>query len=144
MLEKDWQLTPIVCIVCARADGGGGGGSYGGGRSFGGGGGGYGGGRGGGSYGGGGGYGGRGGGGRGGGRLGDNLGRIDWDLSKLPKFEKNFYMEHPKVKARTDAEVNESRKRDEITIHGPNIPKPCEVSWGRGGAGREHGKENDH
>ena len=122
-LNDDAQLTITALFPC-RSDGGGGG--YGGGRSYGGGGGGYGGGGGRGGYGGGG--GGYGGGGDRMGRLGDNLRNIDWDLSQLPKFEKNFYMEHPTVKARTDAEVAESRKRDEITVIGPNIPKPCEVS----------------
>lgn len=79
--------------------GGGGGGSYGGG---------------GGSYGGGGGsYGGGGGGGGGysangrqgpidkyGGALGSALRNIQWDLSRLPAFEKNFYIEHPAVVSR--------------------------------------------
>jgi ATP-dependent RNA helicase DDX5/DBP2 len=78
---------------------GGGGGGYGGGGGggYGGGGGGYGGG-GGGGYGG----GGFGGGGGGGGGLGANLREIrDWDLAKLPTFDKNFYYEHPDVTARS-------------------------------------------
>ena len=41
-----------------------------------------------------------GGGGGGGGGLGANLRAINWDLSKLPVFEKNFYYEHPDVTAR--------------------------------------------
>jgi hypothetical protein len=29
------------------------------------------------------------------GALGSGLRTINWDLSRLPKFEKNFYIEHP-------------------------------------------------
>lgn len=32
------------------------------------------------------------------------------DFSNLPKFEKNFYMEHPAVSARSDAEVEAYRR----------------------------------
>lgn len=106
--------------------GSGGGGGYGGGR-----GGGYGGGRGGGYGGGrGGGYGGgRGGGDFGGGsygssNLGANLQKQEWDLEKLPKFEKNFYKEHPDVTARTDAEIDEFRKENKMTLAGNDIPRP--------------------
>src|SRR5689334_21941409 len=60
----------------------------------------------------GGGYGGGGGGGyggRGGGDRMDNLGsglsNINWDLSKLPPFEKNFYIEHPNVSATTEEDA---------------------------------------
>jgi ATP-dependent RNA helicase DDX5/DBP2 len=54
----------------------------------------YGGGGGGGGYGG---SGGHGGGFGNGGDIGAGLRSINWDLSKLPVFEKNFYMEHPAV-----------------------------------------------
>jgi ATP-dependent RNA helicase DDX5/DBP2 len=47
-----------------------------------------------------------------------------WDLSKLPKFEKNFYIEHPAVTARTDREVEEYRREKEITVVGGHVPKP--------------------
>ena len=98
--------------------GGGGGGHYGGG---GGGGRGHYGGGGGGGYGGGGG----GGGGRGGG-LGAGLRDIQWDISSLPKFEKNFYFEHPQVKARSDDDAEKWRKEAGITCmgRGHEIPKP--------------------
>lgn len=56
--------------------------------------------------------------------LGANLGKIDWDLDKLPKFEKNFYVEHPAVAARSWDEVDEFRKKHEITVVGKNVPKP--------------------
>ncbi|KAJ3241030.1 ATP-dependent RNA helicase dbp2 [Chytriomyces hyalinus] len=89
--------------------GGGGGGSYGGGSN---------------SYSS---YGGGGGGGFGSDRmggLGAGLRKIDWDLEKLPRFEKNFYVEHPDVKARSDYEIEAFRKEHQMTLVGPNIPKP--------------------
>ena len=115
--------------------GGGGGGGYGGGGGggyskggYGGGGGGYGGGGGGGGYGGGGGgYGGGGGDSYGDRELGSGLKRLEWgdDVYKsLPKFEKDFYMEHPDVKNRSDQEVRAYRDKHEISCIGQNIPKP--------------------
>ncbi|KAJ5915917.1 hypothetical protein N7454_010824 [Penicillium verhagenii] len=123
--------------------GGGGGDSY---RSRGGGGGGYdngysngngysGGGGGGGGYGGGYGGGGRGGGfgggaGAGGDRmsnLGAGLKKQDWDIDTMPKFEKSFYKEHPDVSARSDAEVDEFRKKSDMAIQGRNVPRPVET-----------------
>ena len=88
-----------------------GGDSYGGGNS-------YGGGRGGGR----GGYGG----GRGGGRYDERveLSAPAWDLDSLPKFEKNFYVEHPDVSSRSDQEVVAFRKEHEMSCDGPDIPKP--------------------
>nr|XP_019010017.1 ATP-dependent RNA helicase DBP2-A [Kwoniella pini CBS 10737]OCF48798.1 ATP-dependent RNA helicase DBP2-A [Kwoniella pini CBS 10737] len=98
-----------------------GGGSYGGGYG-GGGGGGYGGG-------GGGGYGGGGGGGYGGGgdrmgNLGGGLQTIDWNHTNLTKFEKNFYVQDPRVTARTDAEINAFRAEKTMKIQGQNVPRP--------------------
>ena len=58
------------------------------------------------------------------GGLGANLKNINWDLSKLPVFEKNFYIEHPDVRARNEAYSDEWRKREGITIIGRGIPKP--------------------
>lgn len=108
-------------------NGGSGGGYGGGGGGYGGGGGGYGGG--GGSYGGGGGsYGGGGGGyGGGGGELGASLKKLEWNeaaYNALPKFEKDFYMEHPDVKNRPAHEVDAYRAHHEITTIGTNVPKP--------------------
>ncbi|KAJ3094498.1 ATP-dependent RNA helicase dbp2 [Phlyctochytrium planicorne] len=104
-----------------------GGGSYGGG-SRGGSSGGYGGSSGGGY--GGGGYGGGGGGYGGGGDrmsgLGSSLQKPNWDRETLPKFEKNFYMEHPNVSAKSDAEVEAYRREHDIRVFGPSIPKPVE------------------
>lgn len=55
--------------------------------------------------------------------LGANLRSIHWDLSKLPVFEKNFYIEHPAVSARSDASAEEWRRDNEISIIGKGIPK---------------------
>ncbi|PNP56771.1 hypothetical protein THARTR1_03467 [Trichoderma harzianum] len=94
------------------------------------GGGGYGGGRGG--FGNGGGYGGGGGGYGGGGgdrmgHLGAGLQKQDWDLSTLPKFEKDFYKEAPDVSSRSPAEVDEFRRKHQMTIAGREVPKPVET-----------------
>ncbi|EFN58247.1 hypothetical protein CHLNCDRAFT_30080, partial [Chlorella variabilis] len=109
--------------------------SYGGGSSYGGGGG-YGGGSrydSGGGYGGGGGFGGGGfgGGGFGGGGFGgggrDGINSTflpKEDFSNLPKFEKNFYYEHPAVTARSEEEVRRYREMREIHVTGEGIPKP--------------------
>ena len=82
-----------------------------------------------GSYGAGGGGGGRygsGGGGGGSGKYGgESLRPITWDLSQLPTFEKNFYIEHPAVSSRTEAEAVEWRKTVGISVFGDGIPKPC-------------------
>ncbi|PIA17782.1 P-loop containing nucleoside triphosphate hydrolase protein, partial [Coemansia reversa NRRL 1564] len=86
---------------------------------------------GGGGFGGGGGYGG-GGGGRGGGFGGGRFGRSepqelvkpDWDMNTLLPFEKNFYVEHTAVAARTHQEVDDYRRAHEMTTTGENIPKP--------------------
>ena len=51
--------------------------------------------------------------------------KLDWDLSKLPVFEKNFYIEHPHVTARTEEWAAEWRVSKEITCVGNGIPKPC-------------------
>ncbi|KAI9282017.1 P-loop containing nucleoside triphosphate hydrolase protein [Umbelopsis sp. AD052] len=91
----------------------GGGGSYGGSNSYGGGGNSYGGG----SY----------GGGGGGDRmsnLGNTLTAPKWDMNTMPKFEKNFYVEHPNVAARTEQEVTDIRNSFDMKLFGDNVPKP--------------------
>ena len=57
------------------------------------------------------------------GALGANLRTINWDLSKLPIFEKNFYIEHPDVSRRSDQDANEWRRKNEITVVGRGVPK---------------------
>merc|ERR1712179_177325 len=69
-----------------------------------------------------------GGGGRGGGRGGGfkkeysgpgaSLRKPRWDMNSLPRFEKNFYREHPNVQARSNAEVGAFRNSKEIAISG--------------------------
>lgn len=56
--------------------------------------------------------------------LGAGLRSIQWDLSKLPNFEKNFYIEHPRVSARSEPDAVEWRRQNEISIVGQGIPKP--------------------
>lgn len=86
-----------------RGNGGGGGGGR-----FGGGGGGYGGGGGGDSM----------------GNIGDKLRNIQWDISALPVFEKNFYIEHPAVTKRDEQSAEQWRKEQGITVIGRGVPKP--------------------
>ncbi|MEE6515265.1 hypothetical protein FKM82_023882 [Ascaphus truei] len=70
------------------------------------------------------------GGGGGGGRFtkfgnpGERLRKKRWDMSELPKFEKNFYAEHPEVARLTAHELEELHRKKEITIRGTNCPKP--------------------
>ena len=56
--------------------------------------------------------------------LGQGLKQQHWDLDQLPKFEKSFYKENPEVSARSDAEVTQFRKDNQITIQGTNVPRP--------------------
>jgi ATP-dependent RNA helicase DDX5/DBP2 len=60
-------------------------------------------------------------GGFGGGKLDKN---IQWDLSKLPVFEKNFYIEHPAVSARSEDDAAAWRRGEVINVVGDGIPKP--------------------
>uniref|UniRef100_A0A7N0RHJ7 RNA helicase n=1 Tax=Kalanchoe fedtschenkoi TaxID=63787 RepID=A0A7N0RHJ7_KALFE len=46
------------------------------------------------------------------------------DLDGLTPFDKNFYVESPAVAAMTEKEVEEYRQRREITVEGPDVPKP--------------------
>ena len=43
---------------------------------------------------------------------------------RLPKFEKNFYIEHPAVTARSDREGESWRASVGIVIQGEGVPKP--------------------
>ena len=42
----------------------------------------------------------------------------------LAPFEKDFYLEHPAVTARSEAEIEEYRARKEIHIYGEGVPRP--------------------
>ncbi|KAJ1675984.1 ATP-dependent RNA helicase dbp2 [Spiromyces aspiralis] len=50
-----------------------------------------------------------------------------WDIGALAKFEKNFYVESSVVAARSNAEIEEYRRKHEIKVYGTNIPKPIEA-----------------
>jgi len=69
-----------------------------------------------------GGYGGGGGGGGWGGHddrmsnLGGGLRTVDWTATKLERFEKNFYVEDKRVTARSEKEVEEYRRANEIKV----------------------------
>ncbi|MBN3292777.1 DDX17 helicase, partial [Polypterus senegalus] len=58
------------------------------------------------------------------GNPGERLRKKKWDLEELPKFEKNFYAEHPEVARMTPFEVDEYRRKKEITVRGSGCPKP--------------------
>lgn len=49
---------------------------------------------------------------------------VNWDQVELKPFKKDFYIESPEVAARSDAEVREFRKTNEMTLNGKDIPKP--------------------
>jgi ATP-dependent RNA helicase DDX5/DBP2 len=59
--------------------------------------------------------------------LGNSLARPQFDLSTLPRFEKNFYQENATVTNRSQADVDAFRSKHEMTLYGPNIPKPVET-----------------
>ncbi|XP_061888931.1 probable ATP-dependent RNA helicase DDX17 isoform X1 [Entelurus aequoreus] len=57
------------------------------------------------------------------GNPGDRLRKKRWNLDELPKFEKNFYTEHPEIQRLSQQEMEEFRRRKEITIKGSDCPK---------------------
>lgn len=123
-----------VCLSIVPCSDGGYGGAAGG---YGAGAGGYGGGGGGGGYGGAGGYSAGGGGAYGGGAgfgggggfssggLGGSLQQIDFQKTELVPFEKDFYIEHPAVQARSEAEAEAWRASKQMVVVGEGVPKPC-------------------
>lgn len=56
--------------------------------------------------------------------IGSGLGRVQWDVASLPKFEKNFYKEHPNVERLSDQDVADFRAKSSITVQGRDVPKP--------------------
>ncbi|TRY56315.1 hypothetical protein DNTS_031853 [Danionella cerebrum] len=58
------------------------------------------------------------------GNPGDRLRKKKWDMDQLPKFEKNFYSEHPEINHMTQYDVDEYRRKREITVRGSGCPKP--------------------
>ncbi|XP_047220916.1 probable ATP-dependent RNA helicase DDX5 [Girardinichthys multiradiatus] len=75
-------------------------------------------------------FGGGGGGNRGGpppgkfGNPGERLRKRHWNLDELPKFQKNFYQEHPDATHRPLQEVEQYRRSKEVTVKGRDCPKP--------------------
>ncbi|XP_029310968.1 putative ATP-dependent RNA helicase DDX17 [Cottoperca gobio] len=57
------------------------------------------------------------------GNPGDRLRKKKWNLDDLPKFEKNFYAEHPEVQHMSQYDLEEFRRKKEITVRGSNCPK---------------------
>ncbi|KAG7214525.1 hypothetical protein INR49_023040 [Caranx melampygus] len=58
------------------------------------------------------------------GNPGERLRKKRWNLDELPKFEKNFYTEHPEVQHISQYDLEEFRRKKEITIRGSGCPKP--------------------
>uniref|UniRef100_A0A672ZUP7 RNA helicase n=1 Tax=Sphaeramia orbicularis TaxID=375764 RepID=A0A672ZUP7_9TELE len=58
------------------------------------------------------------------GNPGDRLRKKRWDMNELPKFEKNFYNEHPELQRLSQYDVEEYRRKKEITVRGSGCPKP--------------------
>jgi ATP-dependent RNA helicase DDX5/DBP2 len=56
--------------------------------------------------------------------LGSGLHQIDFANTELPKFEKDFYIEHPDVQKRSEEESKAWRASKQIVVNGTDIPKP--------------------
>jgi ATP-dependent RNA helicase DDX5/DBP2 len=48
--------------------------------------------------------------------LGGGLKAIDWGTQKIERFEKNFYVEDKRVASRTDKEMEEFRRAQQIKV----------------------------
>ncbi|XP_012523407.1 ATP-dependent RNA helicase dbp2 [Monomorium pharaonis] len=57
---------------------------------------------------------------------GGNLKRVNWDLCTLEPLHKDFYIEHPAVRNRSNEEVNRFRENAEITVKGEHVPNPIQ------------------
>ncbi|XP_078120385.1 putative ATP-dependent RNA helicase DDX17 [Sander vitreus] len=57
------------------------------------------------------------------GNPGERLRKKKWNLDELPKFEKNFYTEHPELQHKSQYEMEDYCKKKEITIRGTGCPK---------------------
>ncbi|CAB1344898.1 unnamed protein product [Coregonus sp. 'balchen'] len=58
------------------------------------------------------------------GNPGERLRKKHWNMDELPKFEKNFYQEHPDVIRRPPQEVENYLRSKEVTVKGRDCPKP--------------------
>ncbi|XP_076585652.1 putative ATP-dependent RNA helicase DDX17 [Chaetodon auriga] len=57
------------------------------------------------------------------GNPGERLRKKRWNLDELPKFEKNFYTEHPEVQHMSQYELEEFCRKKEITVRGSGCSK---------------------
>ncbi|XP_068607519.1 probable ATP-dependent RNA helicase DDX17 isoform X2 [Brachionichthys hirsutus] len=57
------------------------------------------------------------------GNPGERLRKKRWNLDELPKFEKNFYTEHPDIQHTSQYDMEEFRRKKEITIRGSGCSK---------------------
>ncbi|EGC39333.1 hypothetical protein DICPUDRAFT_27074 [Dictyostelium purpureum] len=57
-------------------------------------------------------------------QFGSALTDLKWDLSKLQRFEKNFYHENEELTRTSDEEIEEFRESCMMTVKGRDIPKP--------------------
>ncbi|XP_020508961.2 probable ATP-dependent RNA helicase DDX17 [Labrus bergylta] len=57
------------------------------------------------------------------GNPGERLRKKRWNMDELPKFEKNFYTEHPELQHMSQFEMEEFRRKKEITTRGSGCPK---------------------
>ncbi|XP_070838510.1 probable ATP-dependent RNA helicase DDX17 [Chaetodon trifascialis] len=57
------------------------------------------------------------------GNPGERLRKKRWNLDELPKFEKNFYTEHPEVQHMSQYEMEEFCRKKEITVRGSGCSK---------------------
>ncbi|KAG6459593.1 ATP-dependent RNA helicase dbp2 isoform X1 [Manduca sexta] len=55
---------------------------------------------------------------------GGNLRKIRWDNVVLTPFQKNFYVPHPNVQRRSQAEIEAYRSQHQITVKGRDVPAP--------------------
>ncbi|CAL1682681.1 unnamed protein product [Lasius platythorax] len=57
---------------------------------------------------------------------GGGLRKVNWDLRTLEPLRKDFYIEHPAVRNRSNEEVSQFRENAEITVKGENVPNPVQ------------------
>ncbi|XP_011157859.1 ATP-dependent RNA helicase dbp2 isoform X1 [Solenopsis invicta] len=57
---------------------------------------------------------------------GGGLRKVNWDLCTLEPLRKDFYIEHPAVRNRSNEEMNRFRENTEITVKGEHVPNPIQ------------------
>ena len=53
--------------------------------------------------------------------------RVPLDPASLPTFEKDFYVEHQAVTSLSEAEIDEYRRKREMTVEGHDVPRPVQA-----------------